>query len=100
MHGRTLLLAALGATVLTACGPQIEAELIAGRTVRIINMDDERIGIAKIVANDADGRAECVDEPGSTLDPERSYTTTFMLCEEVRTVDVHTDRGRREISFE
>lgn len=86
--------------LLAACGPRLEGELIAGRTVTVTNREEGPVTIARIVANDADGRAECVEEPATTLPPGRTYTTTFFLCEEVREVAVETDRGTWEIGFE
>ena len=85
--------------LLAGCGPSLKAEAIAGRTILITNESDDTVTIQRIVANDSDGRAECVDQPGATLSPGRSYTTTFFYCDEVREVDVETDRGRREMDF-
>jgi hypothetical protein len=96
---RSLVFALLAVPLLAGCGPQLDAELIAGRTVMITNRDDERVSISRIVAND-DERSECVEEPGTAIAPGRSYTTTFFLCDEVREVDVETDRGTREIKFD
>jgi hypothetical protein len=93
----TLILAPL--LLLAGCGPALKAEAIAGRTILITNDSDETLTIRRIVANDSDGRAECVDRPGATLSPGRSYTTTFFYCDAVRQVDVETDRGTREIGF-
>jgi hypothetical protein len=86
-------------TLLAGCGPALKAEAIAGRTIMITNDSDETLTIQRIVANDGAGRAECTDEPAATLGPGRSYTTTFFYCEEVREVDVETDRGSRTLSF-
>lgn len=97
---RRLLAALTFPLVLTACGPRLEGEAIAGRTVMITNGEDEALTVIRIVANDQDGRAECMEAPGAVLGPGRSYTTTFFLCDEVKEVDVETDRGSREISFE
>jgi len=94
------LLLVCATCLLAACGPKLEAELIAGRTVMITNGEEEPVGITRIVANDADGRSECVDEPGTVLPPGRTYTTTFFLCEEVRQIDIATDQGESEIEFE
>jgi len=96
---RRLFLLFAGTMILTACGPRLKGEIIAGRTVIITNGGDEPVGITRIVANDAAGRAECVDEPGTILPPGRSYTTTFFLCEEVRELDIDTDQGARELDF-
>jgi len=93
------LLLVCATALLAACGPKIEAELIAGRTVMITNGEPEPVGITRIVANDSDGRSECVDEPGTVLPPGRTYTTTFFLCDEVREVAIETDRGDSEIHF-
>lgn len=87
-------------TLLAGCGPQLEGELIAGRTVTVTNREEAPVTLTKIVANDAGGRQECVNEPATTLAPGRTYTTTFFLCDEVEEVDVETDRGTREIGFE
>lgn len=94
---RSLVLAAT--LLLAACGPKLEGEVIAGRTVMVTNREDGDVVVTRIVANDEDGRAECTDAPGTRLPPGRSYTTTFFLCDEVREVDVETDRGSREIAF-
>lgn len=86
--------------LLAGCGPALKAEAIAGRTILITNDSDETLTIRRIVANDSEGRAECVDRPGATLSPGRSYTTTFFYCDAVREVDVETDRGTRRITFD
>ncbi len=65
----------------------------------ITNDSDADVTIQRIVANDSEGRAECVDTPGTTIGPGRTYTTTFFYCDEVREVDVETDRGTREIDL-
>jgi len=88
------------AGLLGACGPQLEGEVIAGRTVMVSNGGDEPLGIIRIIANDATGRSECVDTPGTVLAPGRSYTTTFFLCDEVKEVDVETDQGWRELDLQ
>lgn len=93
-----LLLAACG--LLVACGPRLKGEAIAGRTVMITNDDRQALTINRIVANDAEGRAECVDTPGAVLSPGRTYTVTFFYCDEVRGVAVQTDRGTRELGFQ
>lgn len=85
---------------LTGCGPALRAEAIAGRTIMITNDTDETLTIRRIVANDSAGRSECVDQPGATLSPQRSYTTTFFYCDEVRAIEVETDQGNRRISFD
>ena len=97
MDRRLILLPLL---LLVGCGPRLDGELIAGRTVMITNREDERVSVTRIVANDAEGRKECVVEPGTALGPGRSYTTTFFLCDEVREIDVETDQGTREIDFD
>ena len=86
--------------LLAACGPKLDSELIAGRTVTVTNGEDGPVTLIRIVANDADGRQECVNEPATTLRPGRTYTTTFFLCDEVTKVDIETDRGTRGIAFE
>lgn len=86
--------------LLAACGPKLEGELIAGRTVTVTNREDAPVTLTKIIANDAGGRQECVNEPATTLGPGRTYTTTFFLCDEVKAVDVETDQGTRQIGFE
>ncbi len=96
---RRLFLLLAGTTLLTACGPRLEGEIIAGRTVIVTNGGEEPLGIIRIIANDANGRSECTDEPGTVLPPGRSYTTTFFLCEEVRELDIETDQGWRELNF-
>ena len=95
-----VFLIALSCALLAACGPRLEGERIAGRTVTVTNREEQPVALTRIVANDADGRAECVEEPATTLVPGRTYTTTFFLCDEVREVDVETDRGTREIGFD
>lgn len=95
---RSLLLLPL--LLLAGCGPKLEGELIAGRTVMITNKDDGRVSITRIVANDQRERSECIEEPGTALEPGRSYTTTFFACDEVREVDVETDQGTRQIDFD
>jgi hypothetical protein len=85
---------------LAGCGPQLQGELVAGRTVLITNAGDDPIRIERIIANDQTGRSECVDTPAVELAPGRSYTTTFFYCEEVREVDVETDAGWREVDFD
>jgi hypothetical protein len=85
---------------LTACGPRIGGELIAGRTVMVTNQGEDPIRIERIIANDQTGRAECEDRPAVALAPGRSYTTTFFHCEEVREIDVETDAGWREVDFD
>lgn len=97
---RRLPLLLVSTALVAGCGPKLEGELIAGRTVMITNGGEEPVGITRIVANKAGGRAECVDEPGTVLPPGRSYTTTFFLCEEVRGVDVETDKGSRALDFD
>jgi hypothetical protein len=87
------------ALLLVGCGPSLKAEAIAGRTILITNDSDETLTIQRIVANKSGGRTECVDQPGATLSPGRSYTTTFFYCDEVREVDVETDRGTRAIDL-
>lgn len=86
--------------LLAGCGPKLDSELIAGRTVTITNREEAPVTLTRIVANDAGGRAECVNEPASTLGPGRTYTTTFFLCDEVTKVAVETDMGTRRIGFD
>ena len=88
------------AAALAGCGPNIEAETIANRVVMLTNAEDEPITIQKIVANDRDGRAECVDTPNAQLGPGRTYTKTFFYCDEVRQVEVETDRGSVTIGLD
>jgi hypothetical protein len=95
---RTIILLATCA-LLAACGPRLKGEAIAGRTVMITNEEQQTVTINRIVANDSEGRSECVDSPGAVLGPGRTYTVTFFYCEEVREVDVDTDQGSREISL-
>jgi hypothetical protein len=90
----------LGLLALTACGPQLKGELVAGRTVMVTNKGDTPLNVKRIIANDQTGRAECVDQPAVQLAPGRSYTTTFFYCEEVREIDVETDAGWREVDFD
>jgi len=85
---------------LTACGPRLEGELVAGRTVLITNSGENPLRVERIIANDQTGRAECEDKPAVALAPGRSYTTTFFYCEEVREIDVETDAGWREVDFD
>lgn len=99
MTARAILLLSACA-LLAACGPRLKGEAIAGRTVMITNQEEGPVTINRIVANDSEGRSECVDSPGATLGPGRTYTTTFFYCDEVREVDVETDQGRREIGFD
>lgn len=96
---RIPLLLLLGAAV-TACGPQLQSELIAGRTVMVTNSGEAPLKVARIIANDHTNRSECVDLPDVQLGPGRSYTTTFFHCEEVREIDVETDAGWREVNFD
>lgn len=99
MIQRLVLLAPV--LLLAACGgPKLDGEVVAGRTVMITNREDQPVTIGRIVANDADGREECTDAPGTALPPGRSYTTTFFLCDEVKGVAVETDQGTRKIGFE
>ena len=90
---------ALCCLLVCACGPRLKGETIAGRTVMVTNQEQEAVTIQRIVANDSDGRAECVDSPGAVLGPGRTYTITFFYCDEVREVDVETDRGTRALSL-
>ncbi len=90
-------LPALVLLLVAGCGPSLSAEAIAGRTITITNDDDETLTVNRIVANGGDGRAECVDQPAATLGPGRSYTTTFFYCDEVRRIEVETERGVRRI---
>lgn len=90
----------LATLLLTACGPRLEGELVAGRTVMLTNEGDGPLKVERIIANDQTGRSECVDTPAVQLAPGRSYTTTFFYCEEVREVDVKTDAGWREVDFD
>lgn len=99
MRARPLLLL-IACSLVAACGPRLKGEAIAGRTVMITNDEQQTLTINRIVANDSDGRAECVDTPGATLGPGRTYTVTFFYCDEVREVDVETDRGTTEIGFD
>lgn len=99
MAARRFALLLAATALLAGCGPRLEGELIAGRTVMITNKDERRVSITRIVANDAGDRPECVEEPGTALEPGRSYATTFFACDEVREVDVETDQGTREIGF-
>lgn len=96
MDTRAITIAA-ACWLLAACGPSLKGETIAGRTVMITNDEDQVLTINRIVANDSDGRAECVDTPGAQLGPGRTYTVTFFYCEEVRHVDVETDQGTRRL---
>lgn len=86
--------------LLAGCGPALKAEAIAGRTIMITNDSDATLTIRRIVANDGAGRAECTDAPNAPIGPGRSYTTTFFYCEEVREVEVETDRGSRTLDFD
>ncbi len=98
MRRSLVLLTACAA--LAGCGPKLESELIAGRTVTVTNGEDGPVTLIKIIANDAGGRQECVNEPATTLGPGRTYTTTFFLCDEVTKVAIETDRGTRTIAFD
>jgi hypothetical protein len=93
-----LLLFAL--TLLAGCGPRLKGEAIAGRTIMITNEEQQTVTISRVVANDSDGRSECVDTPGAALGPGRTYTVTFFYCEEVHEIDVETDQGTRAIAFD
>jgi hypothetical protein len=97
---RRLPLLLLPTFALAACGPQLQGELVAGRTVMITNAGETPLKVERIIANDQTGRAECVDQPAVQLGPGRSYTTTFFYCEEVREVDIETDAGWREVDFD
>ena len=97
---KRILLLLLLAPALTACGPRLRSDLIAGRTVMVTNGGDGPVRIERIIANDHTERAECVDLPKVELAPGRSYTTTFFHCEEVREIDVETDAGWREMGFD
>ncbi len=97
---RRLACLTLGLLALAACGPRLEGELVAGRTVLVTNKGESPLRVERIIANDQTGRAECVDQPAVQLGPGRSYTTTFFYCEEVREVDVETDAGWREVDFD
>jgi hypothetical protein len=94
---RPLLLTPL--LLLAACGPRLSAEAIAGRTVMITNDEARDVTIQRIVANGDDSKAECVDAPGQTLGPGRTYTTTFFTCDTVATVSVETDAGTRRLTL-
>lgn len=96
----TRALLVIACALLAGCGPRLDGERIAGRTVTVTNREARPVTLTRIVANDADGRTECVEEPATTLPPGRTYTTTFFLCDEVREVDVETDLGTREIGFD
>lgn len=97
---RLSCLLVLAAFALTGCGPRLAGELIAGRTVMITNSGSSPLRVERIIANDHTKRSECVDLPEVVLGPGRSYTTTFFYCDEVREVDIETDRGWREINFD
>lgn len=88
------------ALLLAGCGPRLEGERVAGRTIVITNNGSDPLAIKRIIANDQTNRTECVDLPATTLGASRSYTTTFFYCEEVREVDVETDQGWREVDFD
>jgi hypothetical protein len=95
-----ILLLLVLAPALSGCGPRLDGELIAGRTVMVTNAGKGPLKVERIIANDHVGRSECVDLPNVELPPGRSYTTTFFYCEEVREVDVETDQGWREVGFD
>lgn len=96
---RRLLLIPFAALTLSACGPQLDIEAIAGRTFMITNREDGDVRVERVIANDAAGRAECVREPGALLGPGRSVTVTFFDCGEVREVEVETDQGSVELEL-
>ena len=84
---------------LSACGPRLTAEAIAGRTIMITNGEDRTVTIQKVVANGSEERAECVDAPGAALGPGRTYTTTFFYCDEVKRISVETDAGTASLGL-
>ena len=86
--------------LLAACQSQLEVEAIAGRTIMITNRSDGDIRIERVIANDQDGRAECVQSPTALLGPGRSHTLTFFDCGIVTELDVETDQGTIELDVE
>jgi hypothetical protein len=94
-----LLLLPIVALTLSSCGPELDIESIAGRTFMITNREDGDVRVERVIANDEDGRAECVREPGALLGPGRSVTVTFFDCGEVREVEVETDGGSVQLEL-
>jgi hypothetical protein len=83
---------------IAACGPKLSAEAIAGHTVMITNDEDHAVTVQRIVANDDEGKAECVEAPAAALGPGRTYTTTFFYCDAVTKVRVETDAGTARLT--
>ena len=78
---------------LVACGPKMDGSRVAGRLVVITNSDSAPFTINRIVANGSPENASCNGYPATTLNPGESYTTTFIICGPVNTLDVETDLG-------
>lgn len=99
---RFLSLAPLLATValLAGCQPPLEVQSIARRTFTITNRGDEEVRIERVVANDGDGRAECVQTPDVALGPGRAHSLSFFDCGEVDELEIDTDRGEVDLEWD
>lgn len=84
---------------LAACGPKVDARRYVGRVVEITNHDTQTIHVTRIVANAGDGQSSCNDFPNVTLAPGQSYSTTFMVCGEVRELKIETKEGNAYLSW-
>lgn len=85
--------------LLTACGPKVDARRYVGRVVEITNRDTQTIHVTRIVANAGEGQSSCNDFPNVTLAPGQSYSTTFMVCGEVKELKIETKEGNAYLSW-
>lgn len=90
----------LAALTLGGCTAPVAVEAIAGRTFLVSNRGDGDLRVQRLIANDGDGRAECVQSPAAMLGPGRSLTVTFFDCGAVTKLEVETDRGNHDFDFE
>lgn len=89
----------LAATLLSACGPKMTATRYLERGLSLTNSDSSAFTINRIVVNGEDNNSSCNDYPSKSLSPGEAYTTTFLMCGNVKAIRIETDKGTVSSEF-
>lgn len=98
-----VLLGALG--LLASCDavldpPKMSATRYFGRGITVTNDDTRAFQVQRIVANGSPENTNCNNYPNHTLAPGETQTVAFLLCGNIRQLDIETDIGSRRLVFE
>ncbi|MFT4251426.1 MAG: hypothetical protein QM608_02965 [Caulobacter sp.] len=97
------LLGALG--LLTSCDavlnpPKMSVTRYLWRGITVTNDDTRSFQVQRIIANGSPENANCNNYPNHTLAPGETQTAVFLLCGNIRQVEVATDIGSRSFVVE